>query len=696
MFSKTEFTAKFEAFRTKHSCTSPTLLVASSSAGVGTNPAPAGAAGHTSLSPAAIKLARAMLAQISTALEVDLDLDHEALLAIFARPADAVKFSVGLHTSLRAMAEESAHKAFDRIGVHAWKMQGADLPTAVPAPPNYGKELQLTIGLSQLAAPHQILLTPLAFETARQVIRKEDFGKMAPPSWLAHGPYSLTHLQLQTELHEIGETGASCLTPPKDSEAAHPLATAEDPLVWGWRPGPGASVPGTRCVLESRLADSRFGEVWAGVDTMVKEKKMFKFCFRKDWAHALKEAEPAFQLVKKKLSQARNVLAIQATSLDQAPFYIQCELFEGKDLHSWCRERGGVGAVQFSSRLELVAQAAAGLQAAHEAKILHQDIRPENILVFGTGESARHVQVKVTDFQSSHVGLQVPYVDETPEPESTIAATADAAKSNATATVPAKPDAPAVETAAPAASVPGDPYLAPELLEGKPASPKTDIYALGVVLAQLVLGRFTNALLPERLKEVLAVVKRPALIPVVAEKPEERAESAGLFVGELRNAVKERDSRTHEQKTITPKILARNIAIGALAVIAAVLLVQQVPQWLSSDDSSPKLRAVDSKKAPAKPPEVRKTQSDTSGLALTDTPAEGETGNTVVQVGDQKASSSRRVIARKEEKPEIGSGVLLYLVLPTIMVLALGYGMPRVYHLLHDKKSKTKPDSKHH
>ena len=675
MFSKTEIDARFEAFRIKHSCLELTILVAASPGGHRGGAGSSGVSGHAPLSPAAIKLSRGILTQIQACTEIDLDLDHQALLAIFARPSDAVKFSLALQASLRAMAEESAHMAFDRIGIHGWSIQGADVPTALPQAHTFISELNLCVALSQIAAPHQVLLTPWAFETARGILKKEDFGKMAPAHWLAHGPYDLAALGLQTELFEVGETGASSLTAPSDSEGVRRTATEEDPLAWGWRPGPGASVPGTRCILESRLPDSRFGEVWAAVDTMVKEKKMFKFCFRKDWAHALKEAEPALLLVKKKLSQNRNVLAIQGTSLDQPPYFVQCELFEGKDLHAWCHERGGVGAVQFSSRLELVAQAASGLQAAHEAKVLHQDIRPENILVFGTGESARHVQVKVTDFQTSHIGLQTTHVEEAleSEPPSTTVAT--------------KPGAVPEGSTEAAAAMPGDPYLAPELLEGKPPSPNTDIYALGVVLAQLVLGRFTNALLPERLKEVLSVVKRPALLAVVAEKPEERADSASLFVGELRNAVKERDSRMHAHQAITPRVLARNIALGTLAVIAAVLLLQEVPKWFHRDTKS-KPNPAESTKAASRPTEIRISRGDPSDLALKDTPNESEAGNTVVQVGgEHQAAAGSKAPAKANESTSLDSGAVKFLVLPMIAVLALFYGIPRILHLIRHKKA---------
>src|SRR5207247_10692154 len=84
---------------------------------------------------------------------------------------------------------------------------------------------------------------------------------------------------------------------------------------------------------------------------------------------------------------------------------------------------------------------------AHGHGIVHRDVKPENILI------ARSGSVKVADF-----GLARAYADSyVSQAEGTVTGTVQ--------------------------------YLAPEQIQGEPADPRTDLYALGVVLFELLTGR---------------------------------------------------------------------------------------------------------------------------------------------------------------------------------------------------------------
>jgi serine/threonine-protein kinase len=102
----------------------------------------------------------------------------------------------------------------------------------------------------------------------------------------------------------------------------------------------------------------------------------------------------------------------------------------------------------------LVRQAALGMSAAHAAGIIHGDLKPENLLV--TGDDT----VKITDF-----GLARREVKGGPTAETLVWQEA-------------------------AAGLSGTPsYMAPELLEGERAAPASDVFALGLVLYELLTGR---------------------------------------------------------------------------------------------------------------------------------------------------------------------------------------------------------------
>ncbi|MEO6943420.1 MAG: protein kinase, partial [Lacisediminihabitans sp.] len=96
--------------------------------------------------------------------------------------------------------------------------------------------------------------------------------------------------------------------------------------------------------------------------------------------------------------------------------------------------------------LDIVAQTAAALHAAHSAGLVHRDIKPGNLLITPDG------RVKITDFGIARIADQVPLT----------------ATGQVMGTVQ---------------------YLSPEQASGHPASPTTDIYSLGIVAYECLAGR---------------------------------------------------------------------------------------------------------------------------------------------------------------------------------------------------------------
>src|SRR5262249_61862527 len=97
----------------------------------------------------------------------------------------------------------------------------------------------------------------------------------------------------------------------------------------------------------------------------------------------------------------------------------------------------------------IAAQVAAVLTAAHERRLVHRDIKPQNVMVTHNGT------VKVLDFGVAAVLDQagVPRITRTGETIGTLA------------------------------------YMAPEQLHSQPATPRTDLYALGCVLYEMLAGK---------------------------------------------------------------------------------------------------------------------------------------------------------------------------------------------------------------
>jgi eukaryotic-like serine/threonine-protein kinase len=149
--------------------------------------------------------------------------------------------------------------------------------------------------------------------------------------------------------------------------------------------------------------------------------------------------------------------------------YLVMELVEGMPLDGLLTR----GPLDAAFTMDIIAQVAEGLAAAHAAGLVHRDIKPQNLLVTRSG------QIKITDFG--------------------IARMADASHVTSAAMMLCTPA-----------------YLAPERARGAPAAPAADLYALGIVAYQCLAGRlpFTG----EPLAVMLAAQQQP-LPPLPASVP---------------------------------------------------------------------------------------------------------------------------------------------------------------------------------
>jgi eukaryotic-like serine/threonine-protein kinase len=153
--------------------------------------------------------------------------------------------------------------------------------------------------------------------------------------------------------------------------------------------------------------------------------------------------------------------------------YLVMELVEG---HSLAQRLAG-GPLPWRLALEVCAEVAAALAAAHELGLVHRDVTPANVLMSRTG-------AKVVDFGiSAAVGAR--------------------------------------ESKAPLLGTPA--YLAPERLAGTPAQPATDVYALGVLLFQVLTGSLPWS--AETVGQMLAQHRHaePAPLPPIPDLPPEIA-----------------------------------------------------------------------------------------------------------------------------------------------------------------------------
>jgi serine/threonine protein kinase/tetratricopeptide (TPR) repeat protein len=162
-----------------------------------------------------------------------------------------------------------------------------------------------------------------------------------------------------------------------------------------------------------------------------------------------------------------NILAVYDVGTHDGSPYIVFELLDGETL----RERLAHGALPVNAAIEIVSQLVRGLAAAHGGGIVHLDLKPDNIFVTRDG------RVKILDFGLAKTAPVVA----TSMDETLALQTHDGAVLGTVG------------------------YMAPEQLRGETADARADVFAVGVILHELIDGRrpFHRGSLAETLSAVL-------------------------------------------------------------------------------------------------------------------------------------------------------------------------------------------------
>jgi serine/threonine-protein kinase len=434
----------------------------------------------------------------------------DSFLIIFSAPSAAVQFALQLQTALQRLAQEKGVAIADRVGIHVGEVVIRANERGIKPRELYGIQVDTCARVMALAAGGQILMTRFAFDNARQVLRGHDLEGVGPVHWLNHGPYLFKGLQEPMDVCEVRLGIEGPVTPPTSSEKAQRYVPPEAEPVLGWRPAVDQVVPGTGWLLTEKLGEGGFGEVWLGEHRQLNEKRVFKFCFRADRVRALKREVTLFRLLKERVGEHPNILRLLDVYFDEPPFYIEEEYVAGKDLKRWCDGQGGMGSVPLEAKLEVVAQVADALQAAHDAGVIHRDVKPGNILIAERG--ARNAEfgsrASSSELRASNLGVKLTDFGIGPVVSAEVLARVTRAGFTQTLLSSGSTQTGTLM------------YLAPELMAGRPATTQSDIYSLGVVLYQLLIADsrapvtgdwskgVSDPLLREDLERCLAGIRR--------------------------------------------------------------------------------------------------------------------------------------------------------------------------------------------
>jgi eukaryotic-like serine/threonine-protein kinase len=225
-----------------------------------------------------------------------------------------------------------------------------------------------------------------------------------------------------------------------------------------------------------------------------------------------------------------NIVALYDLGQSEGLAYAVTELLEGRTL----RQRLEESAVSETEALDWAIQIARGLAAAHERGIVHRDLKPENVFVTADG------RVKLLDFGIASWRSQSGPLDTDP------------------GTLLGTPS-----------------YMSPEQVRGHRADHRSDLFALGCLLYEMLSGR--RAFPGEAAGEVLAAVLKDEPPPLtgagdaltritrrcLAKDPAERFQSAGDLASHLQAAREERSAAGGRRRVVWVALAAAGVAAAA-------------------------------------------------------------------------------------------------------------------------------------
>ncbi len=230
-----------------------------------------------------------------------------------------------------------------------------------------------------------------------------------------------------------------CLTRPKPLGSGRKIAVMES--------APADVLTGRmldrRYHVRSRIAHGGMATVYLATDTRLDREVALKVMH----AELARDGDFVSRFIGEAKSVARlshpNIVGVYDQGADGDVLYLVMEYVPGRTLRALLQERGWL---RWQEALAVMDPVLAGLAAAHEAGIVHRDVKPENVLITADG------RVKVVDF-----GL---------------ARTSTAVGNTRVGMI--------IGSVA---------YIAPEQVTGAPTDARTDVYAAGIVLFEMLTGR---------------------------------------------------------------------------------------------------------------------------------------------------------------------------------------------------------------
>jgi non-specific serine/threonine protein kinase len=323
---------------------------------------------------------------------------------------------------------------------------------------------------------------------------------------------------------------------------------------------PGQPLPGRpNFLLLRQIGRTGGSEVWLAEHQKTREQRVYKFGLDVARLRSLKREATLLRVLQDSLEDTHHIVEVIDWNFESAPYFLECR-YGGPSLTEWASAH--LPELALPDRLALFLQIADAVAAAHAVGVLHKDLKPSNVLVAG---GAQQPHVRLTDFGSGHL-LEPDRLEQLGITR--MGMTVDDGDS--------------------AGSTSGTPlYIAPEHFEGHTPTVRSDVFALGILLYQLLSGRIGQPMVSGWEAGIDDPLLCEDLRLATEGNPERRMASAAEFADRLRRLDARRVEQRAQQQALQAAqrdrdALARTRARRpyVLALVSALAVGVAVAVWL--------------------------------------------------------------------------------------------------------------------
>lgn len=266
-------------------------------------------------------------------------------------------------------------------------------------------------------------------------------------------------------------------------------------------------------LLVEQLNATAYNDVWLGRDG--DERRVYKFAVDGSRLSRLKREAALNRLLGEALGSRDDIAPMVDTNFSEPPFFLAYH-YEGRNLRDWAESGDRLARMDTDQRLELFTRICTAVSAAHGIGVLHKDIKPENILIAERANG--ELDVKLGDFGNSEL-LEPEQLERMRLSVDGLSVTQDSSGGTVM-------------------------YMAPELLQTGTATVRNDIFALGVLLFQILTGNFRGTLTPGWRRRI----EHEMLVEDIAAATDHDPARRPASVDELVRRIERREQRRQERE----------------------------------------------------------------------------------------------------------------------------------------------------